>query len=168
MSAPNKCWLQLYCDLSSSAASDSLPQNSPVLLPKPHFWQLLCSNTRPPTTPCVCVCVCVASWQRGWICVVTASTDALIKYFSTLSCSCLSYWAHVKSADRKKTRFLHTHKKKRSFHMTELWFCASFSSLDTPTASERGEWFLEATFHWILNCKVYKYELSSYSKYGKN
>lgn len=68
MSAPNKCWLQLYCDLSSSAASDSLPQNSPVLLPKPHFWQLLCSNTRPPTTPSVCVRACCILTERMNLC----------------------------------------------------------------------------------------------------
>lgn len=120
MSASNKCWLQLYCDLSSSAASDSLPQNLPPPTssrnPASDSFSTLMPDPRPRQ------CVCVVSWQRGWICAVTASTDALIKYFSSLSSSCLSYWAHVKSKHWKKRSFTWTKKK-----VFTLWFCVSFS-----------------------------------------
>lgn len=69
-------------------------------------------------------------------------------------------------------------RKKKSFHMTELRRCACFSWLDTPTASERGKWFLGATRISTIKCRnidyyhthnnmVHNYQLYNYFEMGK-
>lgn len=121
----NSCRLQINVGCNSTAICPRLQ----LLTASPtsqHPTSDSSSALIPDPRPCpLYVCVCVVSWERGWICVVTAWTDALIKYFSTLSCSCLSYWVHVKSADWKKTRFIYQKKfshdwavEVRSFYLT--------------------------------------------------